>query len=217
MSALGDRIRDSRKAAGMTQADLARALGISVQAISQWESGRTVPTADRLIFIGDLLGLDLRTAYFGGELGPYRGDTREGRFVVPMLSKVAAGNWSETVAQQHVADEMRAFEIHWKPSGPTFALEIDGESMMPEFKPGDVIIVDTGLEPIPGDYVVAALEGESEATFKKYRPRGNDADGKPVIELAPLNPDYPSLTISSKSPGRIVGTMKEHRSFRRTR
>jgi SOS-response transcriptional repressor LexA len=218
MTTLGDRIREGRKNRNLTQADLANALGISVQAISQWESGKTVPTADRLIFIGDLLGMDLRTAYFAGEMGPYRGDTRSGRYVVPLVSRVAPGHWTETIADDSLPiDEMKSFEIYWPPTGPTFALEIDGESMLPEFKPGDVIIVDTGIVPIPGDYVVAALDGEKEATFKKYRPRGNDASGDPVIELAPLNPDYPTLTMSSKFPGRIIGTMREHRSFRRTR
>lgn len=217
MSALGDRIRKARKERGMTQSELAHALGISVQAISQWESGKTLPTTDRLILISDMLGMDLRSALFRGELGPYRGDVRGGRFVVPLLSRVAAGHWSEVVAEQHVTDETKAFEIHWPPVGPAFALEIEGESMLPEFKPGDVIIVDTGIEPIPGDFVVAMLEGQSEATFKKYRPRGNDMDGNPVIELTPLNPDYPPLTISSKFPGRVIGTMKEHRSFRRLR
>lgn len=215
--ALQDRIREGRKRKGMTQAGLAAELGISVQAISQWEGGKTVPTGDRLIKLGDILGMDLRTAYVGGELGPFRGDTSNGRYVVPLLSRVAAGHWTEAIAHETPIDEMQSFEIYWPPAGPTFALEIDGESMMPEFKPGDVIIVDTGIIPIPGDFVVASLDGEQEATFKKYRPRGFDAEGSPVIELAPLNPDYPTLTISAQRPGRIVGTMKEHRSFRRSR
>ena len=37
-----------------------------------------------------------------------------------------------------------------------------------------------------------------------------------MVELAPLNEDYPATVIDSKSPGLIIGTMVEHRKFRRT-
>ena len=61
---------------------------------------------------------------------------------------------------------------------------VRGTSMAPEFRDGDKIIVDPDLTPQPGDYVVAKLDGEEEATFKKLRPRGTDAAGQPVIDLA---------------------------------
>lgn len=217
MTALADRIKEARRRRELTQADVAAGLGVSVQAVSQWEGGKTLPTGDRLLRLGEMLGIDLRAPYLAGEAGPFRGDATAGRYVVPLLSRVAAGRWSEAVVHDEPIDELRSFEIYWKPAGPTFVLEVNGDSMLPEFKHGDFIIVDTGLTPIPGDFVVAALEGEQEATFKKYRPRGTDDEGNPIIDLAPLNPDYPTLTISSRRPGRIVGTMQEHRSFRRTR
>lgn len=39
----------------------------------------------------------------------------------------------------------------------TFALRIEGDSMEPDFKEGDIIIVDPELEPIPGEFVVAKM------------------------------------------------------------
>ena len=39
MNNLTDRIRAARKQAGLTQADVARALRISVSAVNQWEQG----------------------------------------------------------------------------------------------------------------------------------------------------------------------------------
>jgi SOS-response transcriptional repressor LexA len=129
---------------------------------------------------------------------------------------VAAGNWTEAIANEATAwGDLVAFQIYWTPKGVAFALEITGESMLPEFGDGDVVFVDTGVEPLPGDFVVAAIEGQAEATFKKYRPRGSDDNGEPIIELAPLNPDYPTLTLSARNPGHVVGTMMEHRRFRK--
>ena len=77
------------------------------------------------------------------------------------------------------------------------------------------MILDPELPPQPGDFVVAKLDKEDKATFRKYRPRGFDDKGKPVIELAPLNEDYPMLVIDQRNRGRVVATMVEHRKYRR--
>ncbi len=100
--------------------------------------------------------------------------------------------------------------------GPrAFALIVEGESMTPGFSPGDKVIFDPDLAPRPGDFVVAKLDEEEKATFKKYRPRGQDRDGNVVIELVPLNDDWPTLSIDAANPGRVVAPMVEHRHYRR--
>lgn len=87
--------------------------------------------------------------------------------------------------------------------------------MLPEFKAGDLVIIDPEWEPRPGDYV-AAKNGKEEATFKKYRPRGMDARGNEIFELTPLNDDYPTLR-SDITPLAIIGVMAEHRRKSRRR
>ncbi|KAG1243050.1 hypothetical protein G6F65_022664 [Rhizopus arrhizus] len=83
------------------------------------------------------------------------------------------------------------------------------------FNEGDIVVIDPEVEPLPGDFVVAK-NGEHEATFKKYRPRGVTERGAVVFELVPLNPDYPSLR-SDISAIQIIGTMVEHRRYRKRR
>lgn len=58
---IGIKIRTARKQKKMTQDNLAQALGgdISVQAISQWETGKTVPTYERLKQLTDILEINL--------------------------------------------------------------------------------------------------------------------------------------------------------------
>ena len=85
--------------------------------------------------------------------------------------------------------------------------------MLPDYRPGDRVIIDPEVTPTPGDCVVAK-NGEDEATFKKYRPRGLDQAGNMVFELVPLNDDYPIIR-SDATPVRIIGTMVEHRKYRR--
>lgn len=90
-----------------------------------------------------------------------------------------------------------------------FALDVEGLSMLPDFRPGDRIMVDPEIAPNPGDYVVAR-NGSEQATFKKYRPRGIDAAGNLIFELVPLNDDYPTLRSDTESLS-VIGVVTEHR------
>lgn len=134
---------------------------------------------------------------------------------VPRISFVQAGPWSEVV-DPYAPGAAEDYLMTGLDVGPhTFALTIQGDSMLPEFREGDVIIIDPEVKPNPGDFVVAK-NGNEQATFKKYRPRGLGEQGVQVIELVPLNEDYPSLR-SDRTPIQIIGTMMEHRRYRKRR
>ena len=53
----GERIKTARKQAGLTQKELGEALGVSFQAVAQWETGRRVPKVETLQRIGEALGV----------------------------------------------------------------------------------------------------------------------------------------------------------------
>lgn len=131
----------------------------------------------------------------------------------PIISAIQAGNWREIVDSfpRGGADEYIMASNTY--SAHTFALRITGNSMEPEFKEGDVVVIDPDVRPSPGDYVVAKNHEES-ATFKKYRPRGIDASGVEIFELVPLNEDY-AIMRSDQQPIHIIGTMMEHTRYRR--
>ena len=56
---LGERILELRKTANMSQADLARAMDVSRQAVSKWETDQSSPDASNLILLSDLLDTDI--------------------------------------------------------------------------------------------------------------------------------------------------------------
>lgn len=123
---------------------------------------------------------------------------------IPVLTYVQAGNWRESITQN--VDEY--VFAHVAVSERTFAAKIKGTSMMPEFKEGEVIIVDTEVTPQPGDYVFAQ-NGQKEATFKKYRARGYGDDGQEFFDLVPLNADYATIQTDSRTT-EIIGVIVEH-------
>lgn len=56
--ALGQRIKKGRLARGMTQRDLAEAVGITVPYMSKIEAGKETPTDEKIVKIADVLRLN---------------------------------------------------------------------------------------------------------------------------------------------------------------
>ena len=54
---LGEVLKNHRVACGMTQEFVAEALGVSRQAVSKWESGRSDPSTANLMALARLFGL----------------------------------------------------------------------------------------------------------------------------------------------------------------
>ncbi len=219
MMTLGKRLEHARERAGMKQKEVAEHFGISSQAVSQWESDRTRPDSQRLASLARLftLRLDWLLAGEGPMAGPAEGEAspQDAGTLVPVIDRVQAGDWTEVHDPYAMGSGEDYLLTDLKVSDHTFALVIEGTSMAPEFQPGDKVVIDPALAPRPGDLVVAKREKDQEATFKKYRLRAQDERGRDVIELVPLNLDWPTLLIDAGNPGHIIGTMVEHRRYRR--
>lgn len=56
---LSEKIRELRRKSGLSQEELADKLDVSRQAVSKWETGAAVPTADTLVNLADLFGVSL--------------------------------------------------------------------------------------------------------------------------------------------------------------
>lgn len=214
-------------------ADLARWVGVSDAAISFWLDGTTAPSRIRSSNLRRAAQFVNRSVEFllegaddpsevsegvRGTVGYATGITWDVR-QVPVISYVQAGSWSEASDpyprgqgfDQVGVDASLAKSL----SRVAFGLAIEGRSMEPDFIAGDVVIIDPHIAPHPGDFVVAKLDREEQATFKKYRDRGADSAGQPIFELVPLNHDYPTLRVDADNPGHVVGVMVEHRRRRR--
>lgn len=133
---------------------------------------------------------------------------------IPIISEIAAGNFREIVDAFALGDGASHLTTDLNVSPYTFALQIEGRSMIPEFVEGDKVIIDPDVRPTSGDFV-AARNAKGGATFKKYRLRGSDDHGREVFELIPLNVDEFDSVRSDMEPLEVIGTMVEHRRFRR--
>jgi transcriptional regulator with XRE-family HTH domain len=74
----GDRLAAAREAAGMSQNDLARRLGVKTATLRGWEEDQSEPRANRLSMLSGLLGVSLPWLLTGeGEGVDPPGDTAE--------------------------------------------------------------------------------------------------------------------------------------------
>lgn len=66
----GDRIAGAREAAGMTQSELARRLGVKLSTLRGWEDDRSDPRANKLQMLSGLLNVSMPWLLSGAGDGP---------------------------------------------------------------------------------------------------------------------------------------------------
>lgn len=217
---IGTRLKEARKKAGKSQKDVVEAVGITQSALSQLENG-LVSSSSHLPSIARFLGVD---AYWlqTGELpdltkldaAKFESNvsfTNSPLIQIPLLDYVQAGLFHEVGY-----DGVNPLGTSWttyEGARPecVFSLKVEGLSMSPEFMPGDEIVVDGSLEAKPGSLVIAQeiQHNVARTTFKKYRVIGINEFGVDVIELVPLNKDFPTLN-STQIDISIIGVVVAH-------
>lgn len=210
-------IRNGRLRLGLTEQEFADQAGVSRSAVQQWERGETAPRRKNQPAVAKVLGITVAQLMSGDDPATNAVSVAAGTTRIPLISYVQAGDLT-AIMDDHAPGAAAEYLLTDLPvSKHTFALEIRGTSMLPDFKEGDRVIIDPEVKPQPGDFVAAKAvdaHGHGEATFKKYRPRGINEKGAEVFELSPLNQDFPSMR-SDITPLEIIGTMVEHRRYRR--
>lgn len=123
--------------------------------------------------------------------------------MLPVISWVAAGSWTE-VDSSYMNDFDSDIPRPKDLSKLSFGLVVRGRSMWPEFKPGEVIIIEPNVglgDLIDGDLVVVQCNDDNEATFKQLVLGDNAED----MYLKPLNPDWPEQEMRPMSECMLVG------------
>jgi transcriptional regulator with XRE-family HTH domain len=56
---MGERFKSVRESKGLTQAQLAKAAGVPLRSLQEWEQGTRIPRFDRAVALADGLGVSL--------------------------------------------------------------------------------------------------------------------------------------------------------------
>ena len=188
----------ARGVTGTSQADLAECVGITTAAISNLEV-RDAGTSRHSFEIAVCLGVDPNWLVTGNGSMNLRAPKQI--VEVPLISWVQAGDWAETNDPYVPGDGQEWVSCPSGVSKSGFALTVTGESMEPDFKDGDVIVVDPEIKPRHGDNVVVRLHSDNTSTFKRLVIEGEQT------YLRAINPNWPSPIIEVQGDATISGVV----------
>lgn len=113
-------------------------------------------------------------------------------YQVPLINRVAAGyprDFTDLDYPARVADEYVSSPDVADPDA--FAARVVGESMMPEYREGDIIVFSPMQEPTDGADCFVRLLPDHDTTFKRVY---YEADER--VRLQPLNPKFAARTVA---------------------
>jgi len=137
---IGQRIRQGRQAAGLTQEALAGKCGVSRAAVAQWEGDVTRPSLDHLQKAAETLGVWLSWLTSGDDAPPSHqppfSPAQPDRRRVPVIDFVHAGKWDQIGDPYEPGGGMDFIGTDLGLGPRAFALVIRGESMLPRIPRG---------------------------------------------------------------------------------
>jgi SOS-response transcriptional repressor LexA len=213
LTELAIRLKKLRESQKVTQVELAGAIGVTQQAITEWERGRAKPQPMAMMAIG---------RFFGGDEGKWwmeqAGKTKEmieatiQRYMdiaagadavrVPQISGAVAAGAPRWVNEEDVEAYLCLPAAWIRPSQNVFAVEVHGDSMSPLIEAGYVVLIDTSQRDAKKliNKMVVAREGDG-ITVKWLRRQ------KDIYMLVPNHTSvrHPVMILNSEEDTGIVG------------
>lgn len=200
--ALGQRIRKLRTDRGLTQQELADRCGFSGRSvINRLEVGRNDINQNKLRKLADALGVDVADILYVNTDEEHNVQATK----IPVLGSVKAG-----VPLEAITDVVGYEEIPkvWTTQGSYFGLVISGDSMMPYFLDGDIVIVKKQNTCDNGEIAIVLVNGNDACCKKFYK----NASG---VSLHSLNPSYEPMVFTPEEveslPVQVIGVVVEMR------
>lgn len=193
------KLKELRKEHNITQLQLSNKIGVSRSAIAMYETNQTQPDLDVVKKIAEYFNVSIDYLLDNN-------DSNHSKVIkIPVLGVIPAG-----VPIEAIEDVLGYEEITPKlaSTGEFFALKVKGDSMLPDIKNGDILIVRKQDDAENGDICVVMVNG-NDATVKKIKKMESG------LMLIPNNSDYETMFFGNEEiitkPVRIIGKAIEIR------
>lgn len=187
MDAVG-RIREEMSNKGLKQKEMVEILGVNQGTFAKWlsqkeENRRDIPNTV-LAQIANTLHVDIEYL-----LGLQDKKKKSKISQIPLIGKASCGVpnmfYNDFIEHIPVSDDIARDGV--------YAIEAEGDSMLPKIKHGDIIICDKEMRCENGN-IIHYTTNDGESGIKKY-----SCDPKTeMVTLYPLNPDYTPIMIHRK-------------------
>ncbi len=206
MGNLGARLREARTELGITQTDIAKRIGVNPSAINQIERGSTRPSLATIESVSEAYKINADWLLTGrGEMFVGSGNVispthllvnRSGMTLEPIgelvevqiAGIIAAGMPIEQNGDNELLAPLR---LALPNKDEYVALTVQGDSMEPEVRDGDFVLIRRNPDWFYSDNKICAISVDHEFTLKRLQ---IDASNKMVI-LHSLNKEYRPMIV----------------------
>ena len=207
MIEFNEKLRRLRRNKKLTQEQLANILQVSSGTIAMWETAKREPDFTMVQKIATFF--DVSIDYLLGHNDDVGKAVISHNVVkIPVYGTIPAGVPTEMIDETYIEDYEEIDAIWLRGGNQYFGLIVKGDSMYPEFRSGDVLIIKKSPDCESGDYCAVSINC-TECTFKKVIKEQNG------IVLQPLNSAYTPQFFSNEQietlPITILGKVVEVR------
>ncbi|HAT8585929.1 TPA: helix-turn-helix domain-containing protein [Legionella pneumophila] len=197
---IGKRILEARKAKGLTLKALGElAGGLKQTRLTNWEQGVRTPGPEEIKQLAE--ALNISPAYLmclSDETGVK--EVRSYSQLIPLLD------------YQHVVTSDRTLvsvstTMLSELSSDAFALKITDDSMKPEIRVNDVLVIDPSVSPAPGDFVAVKIAEKAELIICQYKKLSYTST---EFELLTLNDNWPNIKVNDGIQVNIIGKVVQN-------
>lgn len=211
---IGKRILEARKAKGLTLKALGElAGGLKQTRLTNWEQGVRTPGPEEIKLLAQ--ALDVSPAYLmclSDEW--YFKKTNSTSQLIPLLDAQKASvpkSHIKAMCEHEFFDDVVFISVSTallpELSTLAFALRAIDDSMIPEIRINDVLVIEPSMSPQPGDYVVVKVADKPEAIICQYKKLSYTSS---EFELLTLNDNWPNIRVNDAVEVEIIGKVVQN-------
>ena len=219
MMDISEKIRILRKNRDMSQGELAKAVGVSLDTVSRWEKGKRSPRYEDIVSLALAFGVSVSALMGEADAAASKEVQHElrsnGRLIpreqlmwVPVISpevKICAGNgndYSYSDLEWIVVDRVPIVDGELSAlysADSLLAMYVEGDSMEPQIHDGDLVVFNHDAAWVPGNIMVVCLDGR-----RMVKGMLSQGEGRPPL-LRSANRDYEDISVSADSFFMVYG------------
>lgn len=210
---IGKRIFEARKIKGLTLKTLGELTGgLKQTRLTNWEQGIRTPGPEEIKLLAQ--ALDVSPAFLmclsDEKLSK---QTKNPSQLIPLLdsqqaceAKLHIGAMREQEGSRDVIFISVSTALLPELSQEAFALKMADDSMLPEIRVNDVLVIDPAMSPNPGDYVGVNVGGKPEVIVCQYKKLSYTSS---EFELLTLNDHWPNIKVADGLEIEIIGKVMQ--------